>query len=115
MIASAIGIDARVEADVGAVVASHYRARVIAQVNGLGVRFLRVRFAEVRLNLDPLEAVLRVGSRPATDDAPPRPLPLLHPPILTAKGRSHRAFFAGWEKGLGAVHDFLAPHELLQA
>src|SRR5215204_71437 len=100
MIASAIGIDARVEADVRAVVASHDRARVITQVNGLRVEFLRVHVAGVWLDLDPLEAVLRVGSRPATDDAPPRPLPLLHPPILTAKGTDPTArFLRGGRKG----------------
>jgi hypothetical protein len=43
---------------------------VITQVDVFAARFNRVELVEVRFDLDPVEAVLRVARRPATDEAP---------------------------------------------
>jgi hypothetical protein len=84
MTASPIRVDARVEADVGAVITGDDGTTVIAQVKGLGARFVCFELAGVQLDLDLLEAVLRVARRPATDDTPSEPFPTLHRPILAA-------------------------------
>src|SRR5918992_2093364 len=86
MTASPVRVDARVEADVGAVVAGDDGAGVVPEVDGLGARVAFFELGGVGLDLDPLEAVLRVAGSPAADDAPPGPLPFSHPPILTATG-----------------------------
>jgi len=98
MTASPVRVDACVEADVGAVVAGDDGARVIPEVDGLGTRFVSFEFARVRLDLYPLEAVLRIAGRPATDDAPPWPL-TVHPPILIARLVDPTARFAPRDKG----------------
>src|SRR5215217_5493066 len=98
MTASPVRVDARVEADVGAVVAGDDGARVIPEVDGLGTRCISFELAGVRLDLDPLEAVLRVADSTATDDAPPWPLSL-HPPILIARLVDPTARFAPRDKG----------------
>jgi hypothetical protein len=77
MTASPVRVDACVEADVGAVVAGDDGARVVAQVDGLGAWLLSLELVEVRLDLDLLEAVLRVARRPAADDAFSRSFPAL--------------------------------------
>ena len=82
MTASPVRVDARVEADVGAVVAGNDRTGSVAQVDRLRTRLLGVRPLVLRLDLDPLEAILGITRRPATDDASPIPLWFFHRLIL---------------------------------
>lgn len=81
MTASPVRVDAGVEADVRAVVAGDDGAGVVAQVDGLGW-WLLAWYGGVGLNLDPLEAVLRVARRAAPGDASWYLL-VPHPWILT--------------------------------
>src|SRR5919112_699159 len=101
MAASPVRVDARVEADVGAVVAGDDRTRGVTQVDRLRSRLYSIRPLGLRLDLDPLEAILGIVRRPATDDASSIPLRLLHRLILTGPCLSHYAYYGragvrGW-------------------
>src|SRR5215210_8151736 len=91
MLASAIGIDARVEPDVRAIVAGDDRTRGVSQEDGSVPRLL-VGLRGLRLDLDPLEAIPGIARRPATDDASPILLRLLHRLILNATNPPHYTF-----------------------
>jgi hypothetical protein len=64
MTASPVRIDARVESDVGAVVAGDDRTRDVTQVDRLRSRLLGLRTLALRLDLDPLEAILGLPTAP---------------------------------------------------
>ena len=80
MRASPVRIYAGVETDVGAVVAGYDGAGVVAQVEGVGGWPLALQ-GGLRIDLDPLEAVLRVARGAAARDTP-WSLSLPHPSIL---------------------------------
>ena len=83
MFASTIGVDARIEPDVGAIVAGDDRTRGVSQENRCGP-WLLVRLPGLRLDLDALKAILGVARRSATDDAPSILFWLPHQLILNA-------------------------------
>src|SRR4028119_1470656 len=85
MRAPPVGVEAGVEADVGAVVGGDDGAGAVTQVDGIGAGFV-AGLGGVWLYPDPLEAVLRVGCGAPAGDAP-RFVAVAHRRILLAAGR----------------------------
>src|SRR3712207_5314935 len=103
MTASPVRVDALVEADVGTVVAGDDRTGVVTQVDRLRTRLLHIQLLGIRLDLDPLEAVLGIARRPATDDASPVTLRLSHRLILAGPCASHYPRYGRVEWGSKSI------------
>src|SRR4051794_8972958 len=94
MLAASIRVDARVEADVGTAVLGDNGTRGVPEEDRLTSRLL-VWLPKIQLGLDPLEAVLGIACRTATDYTFPVFLRTLHRLILNVPSPPHYAFIGG--------------------